>query len=159
MLSDSNQEVKALATKRLGGKAKAEHRGRPLISTNKTPVDSKPTRVSFVKDFKPASGRKYELATLKEGIPVYTDRAYRITSVPEKLSGSTFIRTANSDAERNDTQPALEFYLNTPATLYLADDARAEHLPLWARKHWKLTDLTIETTDPKVMRIYKKHWG
>ena len=46
-----------------------------------------------------SSRRPYRVASLHPGVPVYTDRRYRIERVPAELRGEAFVQTANGDAD------------------------------------------------------------
>ena len=151
---DEDTAVAALVKRRLGGKAAAFIKGPSLdAAVAKQPVRA--ASVNPVDALRAASGRSYRVLTLRAGIPVYTDRNYRITTVPPVLQGEAFIQTACGDAER-DSGVALEFTLRYPATVWLADDARPKQLPTWMRQGWMRTELVIETTDPKRMNLYRR---
>lgn len=152
LLNDPHSPVARLAAKRLGGKHQFEQRGRPLVATGQ--VDASPPGVLPFSNFRSSSGRLYRAATLDPGVPYYTDRDYRMTKVPTELHGLTFLQTACSDADTPDGL-TVSLDLKYPSTVYFIDDARAENLPTWARGKWQATDLIIEGTDPKAMRVYR----
>ena len=77
-----------------------------------------------------------------------------MTKVPPELEGLTFLQTACGDADAT-SGITVNLTLKYPSTVYFIDDARAANLPTWARGKWKLTPLTIEGTDPKLMRVYQ----
>ena len=149
---DKYPAIAGLAAKRLGGKHKFEHRGRPLSATGNM-AEAKPLVVPFT-DVVASTGRSYRPAVLEPGTPFYTDRGYRISKVSPELSGLTFLQTACSDA---DAESGITVTLNLryPSTVYFIDDARAEALPAWARGKWTPTELVIEGDDPKAMKVYK----
>lgn len=156
LAQDVHDPISDLAKKRLGGKHKFEHRGRPLTSTEAFQISRtsfEPLMIPFT-DVVANSGRPYEAAMLTPGVPYYTDREYRITRVPPELEGETFLQTACGDA---DASSGIEVSLNLtyPSTVFLIDDARAEALPTWARGQWEPTPLVIEGTDPQVMKVYQ----
>ena len=139
-----------LAARRLDGKAPVVIKGPALAdragggksSAEKTKSSAlRPLYV--VHSVKTVSGQKNEQATLEDGVKAYTDRAYRITDIPKILLGETFIRGANSDADqRSGTGATLD--LRYPSTVYLADDARGEKLPKWARGVFEKTGMTLK---------------
>ena len=102
-----------------------------------------------------ASGRTYQVMDLQEGIQMYIDRNYRVTSVPDLLKGETFIRPACEDAEL-ENGVAIEFKLRYPATVWIADDARPQQLPTWLRQGWQRTELVIGSTDAERMNLYRR---
>ncbi len=164
MAQDGDPQIAALAQRRLGGKAVTELRGRPLAAQASVavgpspPAPISPPSVNPFGSITASSGRAYGVATLAAGVPVYSDRSYRITKVPAQLAGEAFLQTANDDA---DAQAGVEVgvELKYPSTLFLADDARGERPPAWMRDGWELTDLTIETEDPRKMRVYRREVG
>ena len=147
---DADAGAAALAVRRLGGKATTIIKGPALAGragSGKSPA--KRTKLSalrplyVVHSVKTVSGRKYEQATLEDGVKAYTDRAYRITDIPKILLGETFIRGANDDADQVAGTGAT-LHLRYPSTVYLADDMRGEKLPKWARGVFGKTDMTLK---------------
>ncbi len=154
---DSDAVIAGLAQRRLGGKHKTEIRGRPLASgAGESRPDRKPARPPIVNPFasiKASTGSPYRVATFEPGVPVYTDRPYRIRGVPSELKGAAFLQTANSDADA-ESGITVDIEFKYPSTLLLLDDARAEALPRWARNEWHSTKLGITTDDPKAMHAF-----
>ncbi|MDG2124813.1 MAG: c-type cytochrome, partial [Verrucomicrobiales bacterium] len=152
LAKDPDPQTAALATRRLGGKSRLEPKGRPLDAT--LPPPAPPAVLPFA-NITASTGHAYRTATLAPGAPVYTDRPYKIRNVPATLANAPFLQTANTDADAA-SGVTVTFDLKYPSTLYLADDTRAEAIPAWARQDWQPTDLTIETDDPKRMRLYRR---
>lgn len=102
------------------------------------------------------TGKVYELSELNKGLVYYTDRLYKITSVPSFLVNSSIIKTANDD-KLNKTTSAVSFDLSQRATVYIAYDPRATKLPLWLSGWKKLTD-RLGVDDPKLtsFSLYSK---
>ena len=151
--SDAHPPIAELAAKRLDGKHRFEHRGRPLTAT--TAGESqlvKPVVIPFT-DIVASTDRPYRAALLRVGTPYYTDRDYHITKVPSELEGLTFLQTACGDADAT-SGITVTLNLTYPSTVYFIDDARAEALPAWARDTWRPTSLVIEGSDPRVMKVY-----
>lgn len=151
---NSTGTVHELAAKRLGGRHEFEHRGRPLTATEAASKSIAPPVVVPFTDVVASSGRPYRPAVLQPGVPCYTDRDYRVTKVPPSLDGLTFLQTACSDADAT-SGITVTLHLKYPSRVYLIDDARAEALPTWARDTWKSTDLIVEGTDPKAMKVHE----
>ena len=149
---DSHAPLAELAAKRLGGKHKFQHKGRPLTATGQL-LTEKPQVIPF-KDVQANTGREYRAAILQPGTPYYTDRDYRITKVPPELDDLTFLQTACSDADAT-SGITVNLTLKYPSTVYFIDDARAGVLPTWARGKWQPTTFTVEGTDPKLMKVYQ----
>ena len=154
MSSDEDEATASLAARRLGGKAKTEIRGpnlNPQRGRTAEPESTVPP-VSVVTSIESQPGRKYEEALLTLGTLAYTDRDYRIKSLPSELEGLTFIRAANNDADFA-SGPFLKLKLRYDSTVLLADDMRGDKLPKWARGKWTSTKLGL-TTDDARHRIY-----
>ncbi|WP_161890526.1 malectin domain-containing carbohydrate-binding protein [Pontibacter russatus] len=127
--------------------------GNKAITANFT--QSQPS-TGLISNISASSGRSYMLENLAVGAVHYTDRTYKITSVPASLSGAPFIRTANDD--KNSTASSLlSFNLSESATVYVAYDPRATALPSWLSGWQKLTD-RVGVNDSKIsyMNIYSK---
>ncbi len=154
LMEDTDAALVDLVKRRLGGKDAFPHRGR-LLEATLAGRTAREASVNPLTNLRPASGRLYRVMNLEAGVPAYTDRNYRVTGVPEVLRGEAFIQPACGDAER-DSGVALEFTLRYPATVWLADDARAKVLPKWMRQGWTRTELIIEITDPKRMHLYRR---
>lgn len=151
LTTDSHPPIAGLAKKRLGGKHLFEQRGRPLAVSgglgNSTPVVIPFDRI------RASSGNSYLPAKLTSGTRLYTDRDYRIKSVPGELEGLTFLQTSCDDADAT-SGITVTINLKYPSTVYFIDDARAENLPKWAGNRWKKTSLEIEGDDPRKMSVY-----
>ena len=143
--------IKNLAKKRLGGKHRFEHRGRPLEVTGDFHQE-KPWVVPFENAFV-FQWPHLSSSCFASGSPIlHGSRLSNHKSTPE-LQNLTFLQTAaDADASSGIT---VAFELKYPSTVYFIDDARAEALPAWARGKWKSTSLIIEGEDPKVMKVYK----
>ena len=156
LAKDSDRATAALAARRLGGKQEVEIRGRPL-GPERAPRPQPQREVAFnpVTKVEASTGRKYRVAPLEPGVRAYVDRGYRILEVPDQLEGEAFVQTANDDAD-SESGISVKVDLRYPSTVYLADDARGEILPRWARGKWERTDLVIRTGDAPEMRLYQR---
>lgn len=101
-----------------------------------------------------ASGRVYPVAAnLQLRSPVYADRAYVVTALPEALRGATLILTANDD--KASTEAAfLSWTLHAPATVYVAHDVRITPKPSWLRTFTD-TGKDLVTSDT-TLRLFAK---
>ncbi|WP_242918665.1 hypothetical protein [Pontibacter liquoris] len=118
-----------------------------------------PAAQALITNIAASSGRKYVLTDLQEGTPMYTDRTYKITSVPEVLAGALLIQTANDD-KRNTSSALLTFELTRPATLYVAYDPRGTALPAWL-SGWSPSGASIGVEDSKIstMKLFSKSFA
>lgn len=151
LAEDPDPDTARIAAKRLDGKAEFEHRGRPIAKREKP-------KAPFINPFASiaaSSGRSYRAEVFRAGSKLYADRPYQIKKVPAELEGLPFLQTACGDADP-ESGISVTVDLKYPATVYLADDARAEALPGWARDGWEPTKLSLEADDPPVMRFYKR---
>ncbi|HEU0022380.1 MAG TPA: VCBS repeat-containing protein [Dehalococcoidia bacterium] len=105
-----------------------------------------------------SNGKTYQGDTLGSGKLTYNDRGYTFTSVPSRLDGPEFIRTANED--KTATGPDfLTFSLTADATVYVLFDDRVVTLPAWLNDGtWSLTGETVGTTDA-TRRVYQKQFS
>ncbi|MDE0860750.1 MAG: PmoA family protein [Akkermansiaceae bacterium] len=156
---DSDQVTAELAIRRLGGKHRTEIRGARLNSknTNVIPERAERTPVSVVSAIHSLPDRSYKEAILTAGARAFTDRPYRLTTIPAQLEGLTFIRPANNDAD-HASGPFLNLTLRYDSKVYFADDIRGEKLPTWARGKWTPTDMFIKTND-SAHRVYSAEFS
>ena len=154
-LADQDQSIAALARTRLGGRHTTEIRGPALKSKPRTAPEaaSDPRPVSVVSAIHSRKGMRYEEAVLRRGARAYTDRPYRILTLPDEFEGLTFIRAANNDADLA-RGPFLKLNLRHDSEVLLADDTRGDKLPGWARGTFSPTQLAL-TTDDSTHRIFR----
>lgn len=99
----------------------------------------------------------YGIETLQVGKRVYRDRDYRFKSIPPELAGQQYLLVANN-ATRNSDADYIHFALARPATVYIAIDDQALHLPGWMAD-WQPTPDFLLTDDPINLRLYKKDFA
>ncbi len=151
---DPDPRIASLAVKRSRGKAAGIVKGPPLgPPSNSDARDDPPWPPLSVVDAIQSESGDYREATFVEGNLAYLDRDYRFHEIPPELAGETFIQVANDHAEATE-RGGFTLTLPTPATLFLADDVRAEALPLWARDVFTPTELQFHNGDSK-MRVYR----
>ncbi len=103
------------------------------------------------------SRKNYSIKTKRIGDPVYSDRPYLITQLPESLNQLTWIETANNDKDLFGSE-FISFYVNKRVTLYIAYDTQyTDSLPTWLLQ-WQETNMTIESEDT-AYKIYKKEYN
>jgi uncharacterized repeat protein (TIGR02543 family) len=126
------------------------------ITANFTQVQQ---QTGLVSNISASSGRSYILSELAVGAIHYTDRTYKITSVPASLDKAPLIRTPNDD-KKNTSSSLLTFTLSQTATVYVAYDPRGTTLPTWLGGWQKLTD-RIGINDPAIsyMSLYSKSFA
>jgi hypothetical protein len=99
-----------------------------------------------------ASGKTYRIArNLDNGAACYIDRGYKYGNVPDFIKGAMFVQTANGDKRISD-DPFLTFQVNTPVTVYVAFDNRAQ-LPAWMDA---FTDTGFDLNTDTAFSIYEK---
>ena len=74
---------------------------------------------------------KFVENTLGNGIKYYTDRDYRLTSVPSGYVGMDTILTPNEDRDLTTPTGYLNFEMPFDGMVYVAYDSRATSLPFW----------------------------
>ena len=150
MTKDGAEPIRALATKRLGGKAEVIIKG-PALRPVPDVVEVKP--ISIASAIATQSGKPYVEAHLQVGTRVYTDRSYHLREASNELLGETYIRVANDDADaKSGTGFSLD--LRYPSMVYLADDSGANELPKWARGRFRPTDFRMTTNDAR-FRVFQ----
>ena len=97
----------------------------------------------------------YQLRILDTGVNYYTDRVYKITSLPSYLNNVQFIQTANND-KINTSDPMLSFDLSQPATVYIGYDSRANSIPTWLNSWQKSSDNIGVDDKAATLDIYRK---
>ena len=112
----------------------------------------------FAYDVKVQSKSSYTLKNeaLQNGVKVYSDRAYTFSDVPDSLSGSSFIQTANDDKSKSD-KSFVSFSVNIPAEVYIAYDTRSK-TPAWLTSKFKKTDGVIKISDNTKFLLYKANF-
>ncbi|WP_295718802.1 glycosyl hydrolase [Mucilaginibacter sp.] len=112
------------------------------------------TSSALVTNVKSGTSKPYLTQTVAANAVYYTDRTYKITSVPSVLSGATLIKTACDD--KTNKTSSLSFTLTTSATVYVAYDSRATIIPDWL-SDWTKTNTEIPVTDNvSSLEIYSK---
>jgi len=122
----------------------------------KPAVRQKPAGDSLITQVSASSGKLYNVAKLSEGAQIYSDRAFKATSVPSYLMGASFVQTAMDDKKEEGSFELVTF-MKKPVVLYVAYDSRATALPEWL-KSWHKTGDVIGTNDPKMknLQVYSK---
>jgi len=88
----------------------------------------------------------YQLDSLNVGEAYYVDRAYKITGLPEEKQKLLWLKTANSDRWRTDTE-FLSFQVEKPVKVLVGYDSRALNVPYWLQENFKKTNMTVEVSD------------
>ena len=74
---------------------------------------------------------QFQQTTLTGNVTYYTDRDYRLTSVPSKYIGMDMIKTPNDERNLNAASDYLTFKMPYDGMVYVAFDSRAASLPSW----------------------------
>jgi len=130
------------------------------LTVNFTVVNQAPeSSQALVSSVSANTGNSYTVTGLAVGKLMYTDRTYKITTVPYSLAGASLIQTANND-KWNTSSSMLSFNLSQPATVYVAYDPRAAALPSWLNG-WQKSTERIGVNDSKIsnMNLYSKYFA
>lgn len=90
------------------------------------------------------------------GDPIYLDRQYRSTLIPESLQNLNWIMTANDHKELTGDN-FLSFRVNKRIMIYIAYDQSQVTLPNWLST-WEKTTQIIKTDDTDFI-CFKKEWA
>ncbi len=113
------------------------------------------TGTAVISNLSVASGKAYQILTgLSNNLPCYIDRSYKYSNVPSFLNGATFIKTANDDKNRTDTN-FLTFTVNSNVKVYVAYDNRNAK-PGWLSTY---TDTKSDLTTDVGFSIYQKNFS
>ena len=114
---------------------------------------------SLVTNVQATGDTPYSVGQLAPDSPLYVDRSYVFTAVPDFLTGAAYVRTANENKGRSDTAH-LAFDLTEEADLYVFYDPRATRLPGWLAGWEKLPDQVFSTdSGTNVLDVYTKTYG
>ncbi len=89
------------------------------------------------------SGRDYQTMTLHAYQPCYTDRDYRIVTVPLALNGLYAVKPADLDYD-STADKLLRFKLTRPGTVYVIYQAKAHQLPRWLQGFRREENLQVD---------------
>jgi hypothetical protein len=107
---------------------------------------------------------KFQRTTVRTNNTYYTDRSYRITSVPPQYVNLSMIRTPNDERLNNAASGYMRFEMTmTNAWVFVAFDSRASRVPNWlsTSNGWVDTGdriLTSLNSQPS-MRVYRKRYS
>jgi len=96
----------------------------------------------------------YRLAQLAANSAYYTDRDFKLTTIPAVCQGFTWIMTENDDKERSDAH-WLSFKANMAVTVMIAYDNGASTRPTWL-DGWSDTGAEIGTSDDSPLHLYRR---
>ncbi|MBF9253687.1 hypothetical protein I2I11_10320 [Pontibacter sp. 172403-2] len=127
------------------------------LTVSFTVVDQAPEENQpLISNVSATTGNAYTVTDVAAGKLMYTDRTYKITSVPASLAGASLIQTANND-KWNTSTSLLSFRLAQKATVYIAYDPRGTTLPAWLSGWQKLSDrLGVDDSKISSMDLYSK---
>ena len=96
------------------------------------------------------------LVKAQPGAEIYVDRSYKITDLPEELTGQAMVPGANDDSKATTPPDYLTLELSRPATVYVAYDPRGENdwWPSWLSTFTR-TGQTVGTTDQR-LHLFKR---
>ena len=116
---------------RSGGK------GNYVVAISPVPPEQQPGGVAFARNLKARGGAAYKIVPggFTVGTPAYTDRPYRLSSVPSELEGADLIQTANND-DNSRGASWLQFEALAPVRVWVGIDARQASAPAWVRENF-----------------------
>lgn len=88
------------------------------------------------------------------GVQLYGDESITAVSVPAKLRGADYLRTANASGSYNGD--LCTFTASMAAEIYVALDSAVEPVPAWLN-NWQMTDDTVTASDGSVLNLYRKN--
>jgi hypothetical protein len=144
-----------LLTSVVGGLAIAAHEERGAAPAYDVIYPRDPTVV--VKDIRSAARHDYELYDFRIDRRCYLDFPYSLSRIPVALSALPAIRMAQADKEAT-AEEFLHFHLARPATIYIAYDADARHVPGWL-SGFALASMAIEVDQigtPRLFKVYAR---
>ena len=122
--------------------------------------DALPISGQLIKDAKISAGAVPTVWGISEnaavGSPVFGDRTFTFTQLPEQLTGGEILLTA-CDA-KTSTGDTASFTAGKNIDLYVALDNRVENLPEWLGSYEK-TPLTALTSNNVTFDLYKKSFS
>jgi hypothetical protein len=126
-----------------------------VTTTTTTTTTTATTGGTTISNLSVASGKAYQILTgLSNNLPCYIDRSYRYSNVPSFLNGTTFIKTANDDKNRTNTN-FLTFTANSNVTVYVAYDNRNPK-PAWLSTY---NDTNTDLITDVSFSIYQKNFS
>ncbi len=96
-------------------------------------------------------------SNLRNGVALYGDRAYTVSSLPATLAGSEWIRTANDSRVFAGTVVA-HFTVSRTATVYIAHRDDIGGKPAWLRS-WVDSGMNLIDSEPKTYSLYRKDFA
>ncbi len=103
----------------------------------------------------------YEKAILDSGVQLYADTAWYCMALSDMFRQRLFIRTAQSDYDRDDAN-LISFNLMKPGWFYCAIDESQTSLPTFLTEYdpktggWEYTGRTLHNSAPGRYKIYRK---
>ena len=95
----------------------------------------------------------YTWGTLDIGEPVYIDRSFSYSSIPNEYIGLRYLMTRNDDKDSSNST-FISFDVSRPVSIYIAYDERITSIPSWLST-WIDTNQTITTNDA-TLHLYNK---
>lgn len=125
-------------------------------AVEKPAIKEKPDEDNLITQVSAKSGKPYKVAKLIPGVKQLIDRDYTITSVPDYLTGASFIQSANND-KYSTIDSFLTFFVKSSAVLYVGYDPRGAAIPEWLNQ-WTKTQDRIEVSDqkPHYLEVYSR---
>jgi putative membrane-bound dehydrogenase-like protein len=126
-------------------------------ATNKDNDSRSPSTISVLRDVKVKNGAVYKAIPggWQQNALVYTDRGYRLSSIPKELEGADLLQTANEDDNSRGAQ-WLSVETLLPVSVWVGIDARQEKAPDWLLKTFQKESITAEIDEGARFVFYSR---
>jgi hypothetical chaperone protein len=144
-----------LLTSVVGGLAIAAHEDRGLSPAYEVIYPKNPATV--INEIRSETRQNYSLYEFRINASCYLDAPYTVSRIPVALSALLAIRTAQAD-KAAESEEFLHIHLARPATIYIAYDADAAHMPHWLSGFTR-EPLSIEIDQlgtPRLFKVYSR---
>lgn len=163
----STRAILELGSKKVGASQnQVVVRGKPIDpdpfgmkqSNASLPWQETDSRFALVNNVRATSQHAYRVVAgaLQSGTLVYTDRGYRLTTIPESLRGLDLIQTANED---DDSRGAawLEMESILPVRIYVGIDRRQRE-PQWIRRDFQKTEWIVRIDEGAEFYLFTRDY-
>lgn len=96
-------------------------------------------------------------ANFQQGLQQYGDRSFTFSSIPDTITGSTWIRTAN-DSKSYTSSEIANFKVNGDSIVHIAHDDRISPKPSWL-SGWNNSGISITNSEPQTFTLFSKDFS
>jgi hypothetical protein len=124
-------------------------------SAEETEMIAEPELTGIIKQVTPQDGRNWKIqADFRTDVSQYSDRPYKIDTIPEELAGYDWIKTSN-DSKRYTEDPLAVVELTGPAWVYVAFNDNVDEKPEWI-SDWEDTGKDVVNDEPVTFSLHRK---